>query len=81
MPNSLLLKKLFYRAVHRGCKETDFLLGEFTKKKLEELQNLELFGEFLEENDWEIYDWILQKQKTPNKYEKLVQEIQNFHKI
>jgi antitoxin CptB len=81
MPNSLLFKKLFYRAVHRGCKETDFLLGEFAKKKLEEVQNLELFGEFLEENDWEIYDWILRKENPPKKYEKLVQEIQSFHKI
>ena len=23
------LKKIIYRAVHRGCKETDFLLGDF----------------------------------------------------
>ena len=63
MQNSLLFKQLFYRAVHRGCKETDFLLGEFAKAKLATLQNLELFGKFLEENDWEIYDWILQKEQ------------------
>ena len=28
---STLAKQLLYRSVHRGCKETDFLIGEFAK--------------------------------------------------
>ncbi len=81
MEKQLLLKQLFYRSVHRGCKETDFLIGEFAKAKLAEVSDLKLFGNFLEENDWEIYDWILGKEKFPQIYENLVRDIQKFHKI
>ena len=52
----LLRKQILYRSTHRGCKETDFLIGEFAKVKLAEIEDLKLFSEFLEEDDWEIYD-------------------------
>lgn len=81
MEKSLLLKQLFYRSTHRGCKETDFLIGEFAKVKLSEIANLELFGNFLEEDDLKIYDWILEKEITPKPYEILVSEIRKFHEI
>ena len=77
----LLRKQFLYRSTHRGCKETDFLIGDFAKVKLAEITELELFGEFLEEDDLEIYDWILGKFVVPAKYEKLVFEIREFHKI
>jgi antitoxin CptB len=81
MPKQLLRKELFYRSTHRGCKETDFLIGEFVKLKLDEISDLELFGKFLEEDDWEIYDWILGKVKSPEIYSEVVLEIQKFHRI
>jgi len=81
MNNENLIKQLFYRSIHRGCKETDFLIGEFAKKKLKEISDLELFGNFLEEDDMEIYDWILGKYKEPEKYVGIVTEIKKFHKI
>jgi len=79
MNNENLVKQLFYRSIHRGCKETDFLIGEFAKKKLGEISDLELFGDFLEEDDLEIYDWILGKKKEPEKYVGIVTEIKKFH--
>ncbi|MBP7710527.1 MAG: succinate dehydrogenase assembly factor 2 [Rickettsiales bacterium] len=77
----LLRKQILYRSTHRGCKETDFLIGEFTKVKLAEIADLKLFGEFLEEDDLEIYDWILGKYEWPEKYKNLVSELRQFHRI
>lgn len=81
MEKQLLRKQALYRSTHRGCKETDFLIGEFAKVKLAEIVDLELFGKFLEEDDLQIYDWILRKEKEPECYEDLVRDIQEFHKI
>lgn len=77
----LLRKQILYRSTHRGCKETDFLIGEFAKVKLAEIEDLKLFGEFLEEDDWEIYDWILGKSVGPKKYESLLGDLRRFHRI
>ncbi len=38
---NLIIKKILYRSKYRGCKETDFLLGNFFEK---EQQNIENFG-------------------------------------
>lgn len=76
-----LRKQLLYRSTHRGCKETDFLIGNFAQEKLAEISDLELFAKFLEEDDLKIYDWILGKVRAPEHYAALVREIQQFHKI
>jgi antitoxin CptB len=81
MPKQLLTKKLLYRSTHRGCKETDFLIGGFAQKKLGEIGDLELFSKFLDEDDLKIYDWILGKVDVPEAYVALIEEIQQFHKI
>ena len=75
------LKKIIYRAVHRGCKETDFLLGDFfvaNKDILSEL-GLDLCEKFLEEDDMLIYDWILEKIPTEIIYQNLIEKIRKFH--
>ena len=75
------LKKIIYRAVHRGCKETDFLLGDFfvtNKEGLTEL-GLDLCEKFLEEDDMLIYDWILEKIPTEIIYQNLIEKIRQFH--
>ena len=75
------LKKIIYRAVHRGCKETDFLLGDFfvaNKESLSEL-GLDLCEKFLEEDDMLIYDWILEKIPTEIIYQNLIEKIRQFH--
>jgi antitoxin CptB len=75
------LKQILYRSTHRGCKETDFLIGEFVKAKLAEIYDLKIFSDFLQEDDWNIYDWLLNKQQEPAQYKKIVGEIRAFHKI
>lgn len=81
LPLTSLQKQLLYRSTYRGCKETDFLVGEFAKAKLAEILDLENFGNFLTEDDALIYDWILAKTDVPSRYLELIQEIRQFHKI
>jgi antitoxin CptB len=81
MPNNILAKQIIYRSTHRGCKETDFLIGEFAKANLSKIDDLELFGKFLEEDDLKIYDWILGKDIAPNDYAEILKEIKAFHRL
>lgn len=79
----ILIKQLLYRSLHRGCKETDILLGKFASANVENFddQKLNLYQNFIIEDDMEIYDWILRATPTPPQYLKLVEEIQKFHKL
>lgn len=60
MDHSITLKRLLYLSTHRGCKETDFILGRFAEKYLPQMDNdaCTLYEQFLQENDWDIYAWI-----------------------
>jgi len=79
----LLIKTVLYRSMHRGCKETDILLGVFAQKKINDLEDdeLRLYSQLVLEDDALIYDWILQKSLTPKNYQNLIQKIRQFHKL
>ncbi|MFM7620790.1 MAG: succinate dehydrogenase assembly factor 2 [Alphaproteobacteria bacterium] len=83
MDNQLLLKKILYRSKYRGCKETDFLLGNFFANNANALEQfgLNLCEEFLDEDDMQIYDWIVSNDDFPKKYQKIIASIRNFHKL
>lgn len=83
MEKELLLKQLKYRSNHRGCKETDILLGKFFNEKFLEFsdEDLEVYRHFIEEDDMLIYDWILDKVEVDEKYLPLVLRIRKFHQI
>lgn len=78
-----LAKQLLYRSIHRGCKETDFLIGEFAKEKITTFNKdqLLLFADFIVEDDMLIYDWILAKSEIPKKYLGIISDIRSFHKM
>jgi antitoxin CptB len=62
------LKRLRYRSWHRGCKETDLVLGQFADERLASL-NPELLGVYerlLDEDDVEIWDWLIGKTQPPS---------------
>lgn len=63
-----LVKKLLYRSIHRGCKETDIIIGNFAKQYIHTMNTQELkdFEIILEQSDSDIYDWCLGK--TPHKF-------------
>jgi antitoxin CptB len=60
------LKRLYYRSWHRGCKETDLILGSFAEHRLAELspELLAVYERLLDEDDVDIWDWVIGK-KTP----------------
>jgi antitoxin CptB len=83
MEKEILIKQLLYRSNHRGCKETDILLGRFFNKKFSEFdeEKLKLYDQFIEEDDMLIYDWILGKISEEPKYLNIILEIRKFHDI
>ena len=56
----LLIKKLIYRSNNRGCKETDVILGDFSKANLAQMKDdeLESYSHLLTQTDPDIWDWF-----------------------
>lgn len=72
--NELRLKKLLYRSIYRGCKETDIIFGKFARKTLHLLSEAELmdYEALLELNDIVIYNWITGTEQPPKEYDTAV---------
>ena len=74
----IYLKKLLFKASHRGTKEMDIILGNFAKKNLDTMNtdNLKLFEELLEVPDPDLYKWFTSDDTSiPEKFLNLVKEI------
>ena len=74
----IYLKKLLFKASHRGTKEMDIILGNFAKKNLDTMNtdNLKLFEELLEVPDPDLYKWFASDDiSIPEKFLNLVKEI------
>ena len=58
----ILKKKIIYRSMHRGTKEMDLLLGNFVKKYINKLSNIELrdLEKLLIIEDEVIYNWYFE---------------------
>ena len=72
------LKKLLFKASHRGTKEMDIILGKFAETNLETLdsENLKIFEELLEIPDPDLYKWFTDENiEIPEKYSKLIKKI------
>lgn len=77
-------KQLIYRSWHRGCKETDIILGNYAKAKLSNLDEnqLNLYAEFIDENDWDIYAWMVGSMEIPEKYNNwLIKDLKEFSSL
>ena len=69
MTNKVILKKqIIYRAMHRGSKEMDILLGNFVKKYIDQLNDHELkdLENLLFVEDEIIYNWYFKKISNSN---------------
>ncbi|NBO17943.1 MAG: succinate dehydrogenase assembly factor 2 [Proteobacteria bacterium] len=55
------LKRLIYRSVHRGCKETDLIFAQFASLRLSGLDaaSLDTYENLLEEADADIWQWLV----------------------
>ncbi|MGE3713973.1 MAG: succinate dehydrogenase assembly factor 2 [Alphaproteobacteria bacterium] len=71
------IKRLIYQSWHRGCKETDEVLGPYASDRLSALQESEiaLFEQLLEENDWDIWNWFTGKEPPKPAYKQLIPAI------
>ncbi|MBI1275956.1 succinate dehydrogenase assembly factor 2 [bacterium] len=60
-------KRIRYRSWHRGCKETDILLGHYCDQHIDAMdaQTLDAFEAVLNEEDADLYQWLTRKQPVP----------------
>lgn len=74
MPQTNRLKRLLYQSAHRGCKETDLLLGPFAERHMAALTpaQLETYEQLLGENDWDIWNWVVGKSEPKPQYQFLI---------
>mgnify|MGYP001192322579 FL=1 len=58
----ILKKKIIYRSMHRGTKEMDLLLGNFVKKYINKLSNIDLrdLERLLIIEDEVIHNWYFE---------------------
>jgi antitoxin CptB len=64
---SMRLRRLRYRAWHRGTREMDLILGPYADAKLPSMPGPELdrFEALLEELDTDLFDWLMGNVPTP----------------
>ncbi len=74
-------KRLHYRSWHRGCRETDLILGAFCDEYLADMDDAQLdtFEDFLEEDDKLIWYWIIE-QEAPERadFTPIVERLRHF---
>jgi len=76
--NENLIKRLRYQSSHRGCKESDIILGKFAEEMLGGMDSeaVDIYANFLEESDSDIWDWLVEKTPCPKReYENLLAQI------
>ncbi|MCE3232936.1 MAG: hypothetical protein K0R98_1193 [Rickettsiaceae bacterium] len=74
MADEKRLKRLIYQSVHRGCKETDALLGKFAAKHLNNFsdEEIDMYEAFINEDDWDIYAWMVGNLPFPQEHDNKV---------
>jgi len=65
--SAMRLRRLRYRAWHRGTKEMDLLLGPYADARLEGMDGPELdrFEMLLEEVDTDLQAWLMGQEPAP----------------
>ena len=71
-------KRLRYQSWHRGCKETDDILGPFADAWLPDALDTAPFEALLNEDDWDIYRWLTDAQAKPEEHKPMIKMIQEF---
>ena len=75
-------RKLKFRAWHRGTREADLMVGRFAENYVPQLDEagLDIFEEFLDENDPDIFDWISGRTPIPMlPITPLLEQMYNFY--
>jgi antitoxin CptB len=77
------IKRLRFRAWHRGTREMDLLMGRFADASLETMSEaqLERFEALMERPDPEVYGWLVGRTEVPSELrDDVIELILNFHK-
>lgn len=77
-----LQKELIYRSYHRGCKETDILLGDYAIEKVGNMTESEQveYQQLIAQDDGLIYHWLTGQVDYPaNINHILLDNIKQFH--
>ena len=84
MDREARLKRLHFRAWHRGTKEADLLIGGFLDRHGRRWSDAELlwFEALLEEQDVDIMAWAIGTRAPPARYQgKLMRDLQTLDYI
>tara|TARA_R110000868_G_scaffold266660_2_gene525990 strand:+ start:2791 stop:3054 length:264 start_codon:yes stop_codon:yes gene_type:complete len=69
MPDTLetVRRKLRFRSLRRGTKESDMVIGGFANDHLQDLdqRQLEHFEALLDENDQDVLSWVMEMMPPP----------------
>ena len=78
MSIKVVRKRLSIRSWRRGTKELDLILGQFSDKNLNKLNmsELNLYEQFLSNDDYLIYNWLFNKEDSPKIFKSLIKRIQ-----
>jgi antitoxin CptB len=75
------IKRLIYRSIYTGTKETDLLLGNFAKRNLDGFndQLLDEYEALIENSDPDLYMWISRRKPVPDAWNgEIMQRLQDF---
>ena len=78
MSIKVVRKRLSIRSWRRGTKELDLILGQFSDTNLSEfkISELNLYEQFLSNEDHLIYNWLFGKEDSPKIFKSLIKNIQ-----
>ena len=78
MSRKVVRKRLSIRSWRRGTKELDLILGQFSDNNLNKLNTseLNLYEQFLSNDDYLIYNWLFNKEDSPILFKSLIKRIQ-----
>lgn len=70
-PRDIRIRRMRFRAWHRGMQEADLVFGRFADKNLETMSDEELdqFDILLELLDQDVLDWIFGREPVPAAYD------------
>ena len=78
MSIKIVRKRLSIRSWRRGTKELDLILGKFSDNNINgfNISELNLYEQFLSNEDYLIYNWLFNKEESPKIFKSLVKRIQ-----
>ena len=76
-----LIKRMIFRAWHRGTREMDLLIGTFTDQYIHDFsdEEMEQFIEILGRSDPDIYNWISGREAPPAELDNPIMTMMKNH--